>query len=166
MTPIITVVYAVDKDGGIGYQGKLPWQGELPGELKLFKELTMGHPLIMGRKTHESIGRPLPGRHNIVLSRQSGFQANGCTVVGSLEEALRFTTEEMEVFVIGGAAVYQAALPLAARLHRTEVSGDFDTDTFFPPVNQDEWRVVRQELKPEWLAERHPFTVVVEERVR
>lgn len=147
----ISVIAAVGENGVIGVKGKIPWQ--LPADLKRFKELTMGHPIIMGRKTYESIGKPLPGRINIVLTSDAGHKAPGCTVVHSFPDALRAAERSLagdsgEVFVIGGAAVYALALPHAEKMYLTEVKGTFKGDAFFPPFNKggvDEWRLVRTE---------------------
>jgi dihydrofolate reductase len=130
----------------------------------------MGHPLIMGRKTHESIGKPLDGRTNIVLSRDPQYRSRGCVVAGSLEQALKLTNDAEEVFVIGGTAVYAAALPLADRLFRTEVAGSFDADTFFPSLSDYpdlQWEahehVPGHAPKP---PDRYGYRVVIEDRVR
>ncbi|MDX1687598.1 MAG: dihydrofolate reductase, partial [Candidatus Promineifilaceae bacterium] len=113
MTRRISLIAALDRNGVIGDDGRIPWR--LPADLKYFKRVTMGKPLIMGRKTYESIGRPLPGRQNIVLTRQRDYRAPGCTVVHSLEEALAAAGDAEEVMVAGGGSVYRQFLPRADR---------------------------------------------------
>lgn len=129
---IISAIVAVSKNGVIGNAGKIPWN--LPAEQAIFKQTTMGHPIIMGRKTHESIGRALPGRTNIVITRQKKYQAEGCTVVESLEQAIRSAKEAEgsdEVFIIGGEGIYKEAIPLLGKIYLTEVNADVEGDTFF-----------------------------------
>lgn len=162
----VSIVYAADENNGIGYHGRLPWEGKLQGELARFRDLTMGHPIIMGRKTHESIGRALPGRHNIVLSQQLDYQARDCTVACSLEQALRLTVDEPEVFVIGGAAVYAVALSIADRLYRTEVLGVFNADTFFPAREGRYWQFQSSEFHEAELPGHYNYQVVVEDRIQ
>jgi dihydrofolate reductase len=135
---MLSLIVARAANGVIGNQGRLPWH--LPSDLKHFKSLTMGHPIIMGRKTWESIGRALPGRRNIVVTRQKEFAAAGALVVASLDEALAACTGEGEVFIIGGEQLYLAALPLAQRMYITAIGRDFVGDTFFPFYAKDEWR--------------------------
>ena len=124
----------------IGRGGELPWH--LSADLKRFKKLTMGHPIVMGRKTYESIGRPLPGRRSIVLSHNRAYQQAGVEVVGSLEQALEKTAEANEVFVIGGRQLYEIALPLATRFYLTEVAANIAGDVFFPQFDWDQWQLL------------------------
>lgn len=127
---IISAIVATAKNGVIGKEGGLPWY--LPAELAYFKEKTMGHPIIMGRKTHDSIGRALPGRQNIVITRDKGYRASeGAVVVHSLEEAFKQVKDTGEVFIIGGAAIYEQALPKLDRIYQTLVGADMDGDKFF-----------------------------------
>lgn len=127
----------------IGHEGKLPWHEA--EDLEHFKATTMEHTLIMGRKTFESIGRPLPGRRNIVISRNPEYEANGCEVFSSLERALDAAHETDSCpFVIGGSAVYAEALPLATRIYITVVDRDVPGDTYFPPFDESEWREVQR----------------------
>jgi dihydrofolate reductase len=135
---VISLVAAVGDGGVIGDRGRLPWR--LPADLARFKALTMGHAVVEGRKTFQSIGRPLPGRRTIVLSRDPGFRAPGCTVVSSVEEALA-AAGSGECFVIGGAAVYALFIPLASTLHITRVHAAVPGDAFFPPVDAREWEM-------------------------
>lgn len=126
----------------------MPWH--LPADLAHFKRVTMGRPVVMGRRTHDSIGRPLPGRLNIVLSRDRGYQPAGCRAANSLTEALTIAASEEaeEVMVIGGAAVYRDALPLAGRILLTRVHARPEGDTFFPDPDPEEWQVVRCDRLP------------------
>ena len=135
----ISIIVAVAQDGVIGRNNKLIWR--LPDDLKRFKALTTGHCVVMGRKTYESIGRPLPQRTNIVVSRNVAFVAEGCTVVQDLEGALacaRATADE-EVFVIGGGQIYQMTLALAQKMYVTEVKAAFEGDAFFPKIDLELW---------------------------
>jgi len=137
---MLTVIAAVARNGVIGVDNRLPWH--LPADLKHFRALTMGHTVIMGRKTWESLPdkfRPLPGRQNIVITRNADYRSEGAVVVGSLPAALAATQGD-EAFVIGGAELYTTALPLADRLQLTEIDAAFDGDTHFPAVDPNEWR--------------------------
>ncbi|MCX7176247.1 MAG: dihydrofolate reductase [Proteobacteria bacterium] len=147
-TPRITLIAAVAKNRVIGAGNALPWR--LPEDLKRFKALTLGHPIVMGRKTWESLGRPLPGRTNIVISRAVAFTAPGANLVGSLDQALAAAaaTGAEEVFVIGGADIYRQALPLAQRLQLTEIDQDFAGDVHFPAVDPALWRETARESHP------------------
>ena len=147
-TPRITLIAAVAKNRVIGAGNALPWR--LPGDLKRFKALTLGHPVIMGRKTWESLGRPLPGRTNIVVSRSSELAVPGARLVGSLAEALAEAAAMPgdEVFIIGGAEIYRLALPLAQRLQLTEIDQDFAGDVHFPTVDKAVWRETTRDSTP------------------
>jgi dihydrofolate reductase len=142
--PLVALVAAAAANGVIGRDNAMPWH--LPEDLAHFKRLTLGHPVVMGRKTYESIlaalGRPLPGRTNIVVTRQPGFAAPGGTVVGSLEAALDAARGAEEVFVIGGAEIYRLALARADRVYLTRIDAAFEGDAFFPPLDPAEWREV------------------------
>jgi dihydrofolate reductase len=142
----VAIVVAADEAGGIGLAGGLPWH--LPEDLKRFKRLTLGKPVIMGRRTHESIGRALPGRHNLVVSRQPGLVLEGCTVAGSLQDALAAAGAVEEACVIGGAQLYREALPIADRLHLTRVHARVEADTYLPDIDPAEWREVAREGHP------------------
>ena len=137
-TPRIYLVAAVSRNGIIGADGRLPWH--LPEDLKHFKNLTLGHPVIMGRRTWEAIGKPLPGRENIVISRRSAYEAPGASVAASLEAAIALCAGEPLAFVIGGAEIYAAALPLADGLVLTEIRRDYQGDTRFPDWDRAAWR--------------------------
>ena len=142
--PRISLIAAVARNGVIGSDNALPWR--LPEDMRHFKALTLGHPVIMGRKTWESIGRPLPGRRNIVVSRNPEFSAAGCETAASLDQALaacRGTAEE--AFVIGGAEIYTLAMPRAQRLHLTEIHADYPGDAHFPEVDRALWKETARE---------------------
>jgi dihydrofolate reductase len=137
------LVVAVARNGGIGFKNALPWR--IPEDLKRFKAVTLGHAVVMGRATHESIGRPLPERRNVVVSR-TATAIPGCEAARSLDEALTLarTTDSMPM-VIGGAQLYAEAMPLATHLFLTEVDRDVEADTFFPTWERREWREVKRE---------------------
>lgn len=139
----VYLVAAVAKNGVIGARGKMPWH--LPEDLKHFKQLTLNHPVIMGRRTWDSLGKALPGRENIVISRKSGFEAPGASVASSLEGAIALCHGESVAFVIGGAEIYAAALPLADGLVLTELDQDFEGDTHFPAWDRSGWRAAQKE---------------------
>jgi dihydrofolate reductase len=140
----ISIIVAVAQNGVIGRRGALPWR--MSDDLRRFKRLTTGHTVVMGRRTWESIGRPLPGRRMIVISRNSNYRidVDGTAVAPSLDGALRLAKEngEDEAFVIGGAELFREALPLADRLYFTEVRAHVDGDTYLPPVDWSQWRLV------------------------
>lgn len=148
--PQIAIVAAVARNGVIGVKNGLPWR--LSTDLKRFKATTMGKPVIMGRKTWESIGRPLPGRTNIVVTRNAFYKAEGAMVAASLSEAIdmAISGEDMveEVCVIGGGQIYREAMPIADRLYITRVEAEPEGDTGFPPIDEAIWRVVTQEAFP------------------
>ena len=148
-SPRITLIAAVARNGVIGAGNALPWR--LPEDLKRFKALTLGHPIIMGRKTWDSLGRPLPGRANIVVSRSADFDARGATRVGSFDAALEAAAAAAgseEVFVIGGADFFRLAMPLAQRLQITEIDRDFAGDVHFPVVDRTVWRETARVSQP------------------
>jgi len=136
----ISIIVAVSKNGVIGRNNQLIWR--LPNDLKQFKQLTMSHPMIMGRKTFASIGKPLPGRTSIIISRNPNWQADGCVVVGSLEAALEAArqTSTDEVFIIGGAEIYRLALPMAHKIYLTHVHTEVVGDAFFEITNPQNWQ--------------------------
>ena len=156
------LVLARSRNGVIGRDNKLPWR--LPADLAFFKRVTMGHPVIMGRRTHESIGKPLPGRLNIVVSANRGYQAPGCTVVHSMDEAYRAAGGADEVAIIGGSAIFEAALPTVDVIYLTEVDAEVEGDVFFPPFDRTAWR--ETELERHAPDERHayPFRILKLER--
>ncbi|MEK6248518.1 MAG: dihydrofolate reductase [Planctomycetales bacterium] len=139
---MLSIIVAMDRNRVIGRDGGLPWH--ISADLKRFKQLTMGQPIIMGRKTYDSIGRPLPGRRSIVISRNRGYAAEGVEVVRNLDEALRLAESAEEVFVIGGSSIYELALSLTDRLCITQVAAEVDGDTFFPEVDFQQWRMTAE----------------------
>jgi dihydrofolate reductase len=141
----ITLVAAMGRNRAIGLRGRMPWH--LPADLAHFKRATMGKPVVMGRKTWETIGRALPGRQNLVVSRNPAFVAEGCQVVSSLVEAIE-SADGFEVMVIGGGELYAQALPLASRLILTMVDAEPDADTWFPEWHASEWLLVTSERHP------------------
>jgi len=143
MTPRITIIAALARNRVIGKDNRMPWH--ISGDLKRFKALTLGHPVVMGRKTFQSIGKPLPGRDNIVVTRSHAFAAPGCRVVHSLQEALDAARDAPEIFVIGGAEIYAAALPLADRLQLTEVDAAVEGDAYFPDFDRSAWREISRD---------------------
>ncbi len=160
----VSIVVAVDEHGGIGLDGRLPWH--LPEDLRRFKALTMGKPVVMGRRTHESIGRALPGRTNIVVSRQPGREFAGCTVVPTLEAALAAAAGAEETCIIGGAEIYRRALPLADTLHLTRVHATVGADTFFPPLDAGGWEETHREDHPADARHAHAYSFVTLRRAR
>jgi dihydrofolate reductase len=161
---ILSLVVAMARNRVIGRNNQLPWH--LPAELAHFKRVTLGHPVVMGRRTYESIGKSLPGRLNIVVTRNPDFRAPGCTVVASLEAAWKAAGDAAEVSVIGGTSLFRAALPIADRIHLTEVQADIPGDTFFPEFDRGEW--VETEVARHGADERHAhaFRILLLERRR
>ncbi|MCU0891237.1 MAG: dihydrofolate reductase [Sandarakinorhabdus sp.] len=161
----ITLVVARARNGVIGKDNAMPWH--LPTDLKRFKAITVGKPVVMGRKTFESIGRPLPGRHNIVLTRQVGWTADGVTVVPNLAEAVAAAGLDPRtrgaIMIIGGAEIYALALPVATRIELTEVDAEPEGDTFLPAFDPARWREVARETHPPE-GERPGFAFVTLER--
>ena len=137
--PRLSIIAAVAANGVIGNANALPWH--LPEDLKRFKALTLGHPVIMGRKTHESIGRPLPGRRNIIVTRNQDYRTLGCETANSLQDAIAACgTNDEEVFVIGGAQIYRDSMRLAQRIYLTEINRNFVGNVLFPAYEQSRWR--------------------------
>jgi len=140
---IISIIVAIDEQGVIGVNGKLPWR--LSDDLKHFKKITMGKPIVMGRKTHESIGRPLPGRENIVISRDQNYKTDGCTVLNSLDEVWEYCIDSEELMITGGAEFYRQALDRAHRIYLTEVHTRVNGDTYFPEFSRAEWKEIQRQ---------------------
>ncbi len=154
--PRISLIVAMASNRVIGHDGRLPWH--LPADLRFFKTTTMGHPIVMGRRTYESIGRPLPGRRSLVLSRDRTYSGEGIEVYGSLDNALAACNDGSEVFVIGGASVYAAALPRAVRLWLTRVHAVLEGDTWLPEFEKTGWRLDWSESRAADQDHAHPFT--------
>ena len=142
MPPDLTIVVAIDRQRGIGVRNTLPWK--LPEDLAFFKRTTTGHPIIMGRKTFDSIGRPLPNRRNIVITRNRDWRHDGVEAVASLADAIALVGEQ-PAFVIGGGQIFMDALPLTRQLLVTEIDRDFACDVFFPEIDPRSWREVARE---------------------
>ncbi|MRG88312.1 dihydrofolate reductase [Salinibacillus xinjiangensis] len=142
---MISLLVAMDRNRLIGKDNDLPWR--LPNDLKFFKETTMGHTIVMGRKTYESIGRPLPGRKNVVMTRDPDYQAEGCEVIHSWETIKKWNEEspEREVFIIGGSHLFNDAIHFADRMYITEIDEAFEGDTFFPAFDRSEWELTHKE---------------------
>lgn len=139
----LAMVVAIGDNGAIGKDGKVPWR--IPEDLRHFKSVTMGHAIIMGRKTWDEVGRPLPGRRNMVISRQPGLALEGAEVFTTLDLAIEAArTTDAEPHIIGGSTIYEAAMPLATRIHLTEVHRSVEADTFFPPFDRSVWREVER----------------------
>ena len=139
----LSLIVAMDRNGVIGAKGDLPWH--ISADLKNFKTITMGKPIVMGRKTHESIGRPLPGRENIILTRDKNYHAKGCTVLQSLDEIIEHCKVVDEIMITGGSEIYQHTLDQASYLYLTEVHTEIEGDTFFPEFNRNEWKEISRE---------------------
>jgi dihydrofolate reductase len=153
---MLTIIVAVADHGVIGSGNRLPWR--LPDDLKRFKALSLGKPVVMGRKTYDSIGRPLPGRSNIVVSRQRDLQIAGCTVVPSLAEAMTAAGPAPEVVIVGGADIYRQVLPQVTTIHLTRVHAGIAGDVHFPQLAENEWREVAREYHPADERHAHAFT--------
>ncbi|WP_369899853.1 dihydrofolate reductase [Bacillus manliponensis] len=138
---MISLLVAMDKNRVIGKDNDLPWH--LPADLAYFKKVTMGHHIIMGRKTFESIGRPLPGRTNVIITRNTDYKVEGCQVIHSIDDVKKMSEEtNEELFVIGGAEIFKEVLSFANRLYITKIEEEFEGDTFFPEVSESEWEEV------------------------
>jgi len=140
---MLSLIAALARNRTVGIENRLPWH--LPEDLKYFKATTSGHPIIMGRKTFDSIGRPLPGRHNIVVTRDRAWQHEGVTTVHSIAEAIAAADTQGEIFLIGGATLYAEALPMADRLYLTEIDADFEGDAWFPEWPAGQFMETRRE---------------------
>jgi dihydrofolate reductase len=162
--PLVSIVVAMDENRVIGAAGGLPWR--LPEDLRWFRRVTMGKPVVMGRRTHESIGRALPGRHNIVITRRADQPIEGCTVVDDLDGAIAAAGNVEEVMIIGGAQVYALALARTDRLYLTELHAAFEGDTWFPPIEEARWRQLSAQRHEAGAKAPCPFTFRVLERRR
>lgn len=165
MAATLSIIVAMDENGVIGKNGKIPWH--LSADLKRFKSLTMGHPIIMGRKTYESIGEPLPGRTNIVVSRNRSFFADGCVARHSFEEAVELaeSTGIGKIFAVGGEEIYRTALPVAQEIYLTLVKASFEGDVFFPELNPERWFLANSELHSKDEKNPHDYEFLIYERL-
>ena len=141
----VAIIAAVASNGVIGHRNRMPWH--LPEDLRRFRQLTLGHAVIMGRRTFESIGRPLAGRDNIVITHSTDWSRSDCHVAHSLAAALAAVREPRDAFVIGGAQIYALAIPIASRLYMTEIERDFEGDAFFPEFDRLRWREASRESR-------------------
>ena len=145
--PIISIIAAMAKDRVIGINNSLPWK--LPADMKWFRQHTLGKPVVMGRKTYESFGgRPLPDRHNIVVTRDASYDAGDATVATSIDDAIQKAGDVDEIMIIGGASFYEQTLPIADRMYLTEVDATIEGDAWFPEYNSDDWDCVETQLHP------------------
>ena len=158
----ISIVVAMAKNRTIGINNTLPWR--CPEDLKHFKSLTMGHHMIMGRKTFDSIGKPLPGRTTVVVTRNRSLKINDCIMAHSLHDAIAASSGDKEIFIVGGAELYSQALPLADMLYVTEIQQDIDGDAHFPAINKKEWREVAREARSQETPQALDFHFVIYQR--
>ncbi len=161
---IISIIVAMDNKGVIGNKGALPWR--LSSDLKHFKSITMGKPIVMGRITHESIGRPLPGRENVVISRDKNYMAKDCIVLNSLECVYARYHDEEEIMIMGGADLYQQTLDKAQRIYLTEVHAETVGDTSFPDYDREVWEEVEREDYQADEKNQYPYSFVVLEKTK
>lgn len=159
---VVSIIAAVASNGVIGRQGDLPWH--MPTDLRRFKRLTMGHHLVVGRKTWDEVGKPLPGRIMVVVTRDRSFRPEGATVVHSVDAALSAARGDDEVFIAGGGEIYRQALPLADRLYITRIHAHVEGDTVFPEIDENEWHVIDREDYDADERNPYPFSFLVYER--
>ena len=160
----LSIVVAMDDNRLIGSKNQLPWH--LPADLAYFKKLTTGKSILMGRKTYDSIGRPLPNRRNIVITRNANISIPGCEVVSSIDHALELTKEDPEVMVIGGASLCEQILPKINRLYITKIDGEFEGDVFFPKYDDFDWLEVSCESHPKDNSNAYSYKFIVLDRVQ
>jgi len=158
----VSLIVAMSRNRVIGRDNAIPWR--IPVELQRFKQLTMGHHIVMGRKTWDSIGRLLPGRTTVIVTRNAQLRVEGALIASSLAEALRLAAHDDEIFVIGGAEIFAQALPLAQRLYLTTVDIEIDGDTFMPPFDPTEWHRVHNEAHPADATNPLPWVLAIYER--
>jgi dihydrofolate reductase len=161
---IVSFIVATDENNLIGKNNQLPWH--LPADLQYFKKITTGHYIIMGRKTFESIGRPLPNRTTVIITQQPDYKSEGCIVVNSIEEALEASKNEGEVFIIGGAEIFKTALHKADRLYLTRIHHNFDGDVYLPQLNLENWKEVKREDHPPDEKNHYPYSFIILEKKR
>jgi dihydrofolate reductase len=160
---IVSLVLAASRNDVIGKDNALPWH--LPADLRFFKKTTLGHPVIMGRRTFDSVGRPLPGRLNVVITRSDAYAPEGVVVVGSVDEALDRDYDCDEIFVVGGSEIYRQSMKRADRIYLTRIDEDFEGDTFAPKIDPTQWHLVsREEHEPDE-KNRYRYAFEVWERV-
>ncbi|MDG5788911.1 dihydrofolate reductase [Evansella sp. AB-P1] len=159
---MISMIVAMGENNVIGLNGDMPWH--IPNDLKYFKRVTSGHSVIMGRKTYESIGKPLPNRRNFVITHNQAFSVPGVEVCHSLQELDQLVTSNEEIFVIGGATIYKELLPKADRLYITKIHDQFEGDTYFPQFKEEEWKIVSMEQGTVDEKNKYPHTFLIYER--
>lgn len=158
----LSIIVAMARNRVIGRDGDLPWH--LSADLKRFRKLTTGHAILMGRKTYDSIGRPLPERRSIVITRNAGYHPEGVKIASSVESALSLVRDDAEAFIIGGATIYEQALPLADRLYVTLVEAEVDGDTSFPEIDAAQWQLVSEEAHKADLKNDWPYRFLIYDR--
>ena len=159
---MISFVVAIGQNNVMGKDNAIPWH--IPADLKFFKKVTMGHPIVMGRKTYDSIGKPLPGRENIIMTRNQNYAQEGCTVIHTIEELLKLEEKNEEVCVIGGAEIFKITFPHADRLYLTKINHEFEGDTFFPDFDESEWKIISEEKGPKDEKNPYDYTFFIYER--
>ena len=159
---IISLIAAMSRNRVIGKNNKLPW--DMPADMNYFRNMTKNKPVIMGRKTYESIGRPMPDRINIIITRDKEYKAEGCIVVSNVDDALKSVKGNKEVMVIGGAQIYKEFLPKADRIYLTIIDEEIEGDTYFPEFNKDEWKETKREEHKADKKNPYPYTFLVLER--
>ena len=150
---MVILIAAAAKNNALGKNNDLIWH--LPDDFKRFKAITSGHYIIMGRKTFESFPKPLANRTHVVITRQKGYQPEGCIVVDSIEKALAISPKNENIFIIGGGEIYTLGLPFAQKIELTRVDNDFEADVFFPEIDLEEWKMVEEEFHPK--DEKHKY---------
>ncbi|CCQ92343.1 Dihydrofolate reductase [[Clostridium] ultunense Esp] len=160
---MISIIVAMGRNRVIGKGNQLPWH--LPADLNYFKKMTMGHPIVMGRKTYDAIGKPLPGRTNIVVTRDPACKAEGCIILHSLEEVWR-KFRDQDLFVIGGAEIFRQTLSLADRLYLTHIDHPFSGDRFFPELTEGDWRLISREKGIKNERNPYDYEFLLYERIR
>lgn len=160
---MISIIVAIAKNGVIGDKNTLLWH--LREDMIHFRTITSGHPVVMGRKTYDSIGRPLPKRTNVVITRDTELQIEGCTMAHSLTEAVEMFDSSEEVFIIGGAQIYNQAMPIADRLYLTIIDKEYEGDSSFPEIDYNSWRQISCEKFERGEAFEYPFSFITLERV-
>lgn len=159
---MLSIIVAVGENNVIGKDNDLIWK--LPRDMRHFKETTTGHYIIMGRKTFESNGRPLPNRTNVIITRDKNYTAEGCVIVHSLEDAINEAKEDKEAFIIGGGEIYKKSMTLVDRIYLTQIYYNFEGDTFFPEINMEDWTEVdRRDFEPDE-KNKYPFTILTLDR--
>ncbi|MGY5850013.1 dihydrofolate reductase [Salegentibacter sp. F14] len=159
---MLTMIAAAAENNALGKENDLVWH--LPDDFKRFKKLTTGHHIIMGRKTFESFPQPLPNRTHIIITRNKNYKAEGAIVVHSLEKATEIAKADPQAFIIGGGEIYRLALPLANKIELTRVHADFEADTFFPDIDENQWKLINQKFHPSDDNHKYAFTYLTYER--